>query len=72
MRPDSYSRPEGQLSHGLSSLIATGERNQAQLQISKFKWGFVAKEQGEGQWMGKLEEETCREGGLSLTHSTEF
>ena len=48
MRPDSYSRPEGQLSHGLSSLIATGERNQAQLQISKFKWGFVAKEQGEG------------------------
>ena len=44
MRPDSYSRPEGQLSHGLSSLIATGERNQAQLQISKFKWRFVAKE----------------------------
>lgn len=40
--------------------------------MNKDKWGFVAKEQGEGQWMGKLEEETSGEGGLLLTHSTEF
>ena len=40
--------------------------------VNKDKWGFVAKEQGEGQWMGKLEEETSGEGGLLLTHSTEF